>query len=211
MSVYRGSVCKLCRRERKKLFLKGTRCLTAKCSYEKRQYPPGFHGQRRGRVTEYSIQLREKQTVKRSVSMTEKQFKKFFKKADKETGPTGNNLLIKIESRIDNVVKRLGFASSIRQARQMVVHRIFKINGKICNIPSYVVQVGDKISVNEKHTKIEIIKNSLNDAEGGVLPEWLELDTSALTGTMLRKPTRDEISLVGGDIKENLIVELYSK
>jgi small subunit ribosomal protein S4 len=210
-AVYRGSVCKLCRREGQKLFLKGARCSTAKCSVEKRKYAPGQHGQRRGRVTEYGIQLREKQKVKRSVVMTEKQFKKFFKKADRQDGLTGENLLIKLESRIDNVIKRLGFASSILQARQVVAHRLIKVNGRICNIPSYVVKEGDKIAVNKKAAEYEIIKNSLSESEGIELPEWLQLDSASLTGTMLRKPTRDEISLVSGDIKESLIVELYSK
>ncbi|MFH1414934.1 MAG: 30S ribosomal protein S4 [Elusimicrobiota bacterium] len=211
MAVYRGAVCKLCRREKKKLYLKGQRCLTAKCSYEKRQYPPGQHGQRRGKITEYGIQLREKQELKRTVFMTEKQFRIFFRKAEKEEGPTGENLLIKLECRIDNVVRRLGLASSIMQARQMVLHKMIKVNGKICNVSSSVVKEGDTISVAEKYKKIEVIKKSLEDAESTGLPEWLNLDTAILQGTVLRKPTRDEISLVGGDVKENLIVELYSK
>lgn len=210
-AVYREAVCKLCRREGKKLFLKGPKCLTAKCAFEKRQYAPGQHGKRRGRVSEYGIQLREKQRVKRTVFMTEKQFRRFFKKAEKEDGPTGENLLIKLECRIDNIVKRLGFASSILQSRQMVLHQMIKVNGRICNIPSYVVREGDKISVKEKSAKFEIVKNAREEAEGISLPDWLELDTSNFTGTMVRKPTRDEITLVGGDIKESLIVELYSK
>jgi len=143
--------------------------------------------------------------------MTEKQFSTFFKRAEKETGPTGENLLIMLERRIDNVVKRLGIASSILQARQIVLHRLIKINGRICSIPSYVVKEGDKISVNQKYKDAKIIKDSLSEAEGLGLPEWLEFNTSILEGTMLRKPTRDEITLVGGDIKESLIVELYSK
>jgi small subunit ribosomal protein S4 len=210
-AVYRGAVCKLCRREGRKLFLKGPRCLTAKCSIEKRKYAPGQHGQARSRVTEYGIQLREKQKVKRTVFMTEKQFRKFFKEADKAEGATGENLLIKLESRLDNVVKGLGFAESILQARQVVLHRMIKINGRICNIPSYIVKEGDKISVNQKCKDYEIIKKAQEELEGTGLPEWLEVDSTSLTGTMLRKPTRDEVSLAGGDIKENLIVELYSK
>ncbi len=210
-AVYREAVCKLCRREKKKLFLKGPRCLTAKCSFEKRQYAPGQHGKKKKRVTEYGLQLREKQEVKRTVFMTEKQFRLFFEKAEKEAGPTGENLLIKLESRIDNVVKRFGFASSILQARQMVLHRMIKINGRVCNIPSYIVKENDKISINEKFMKLEIIKDALKEAEGIGRPGWLELNTSTLVGTMVRKPTRDEITLAGGDIKESLIVELYSK
>jgi small subunit ribosomal protein S4 len=210
-AVYRGAVCKLCRREQKKLFLKGERCMTAKCSLEKRPYAPGHHGQRRGRVSEYGLQLREKQRVKRSVFMTEKQFRKFFSVAEKETGPTGENLLIKLESKLDNVVKRLGIAESILQSRQIVLHGMIKVNGRVCNIPSYVVLEGDKISVKEKCKDYEIIKKALEESASHGLPEWLAFDTSVLTGSMLRKPTRDEITLVGGDIKENLIVELFSK
>lgn len=211
MSVYRGPVCKLCRREKQKLFLKGSRCLTAKCGIEKRQYPPGQHGQRRGRVTEYGIQLREKQKVKRAVFMTETQFRRFFKKADREDGPTGENLLIRLESRLDNVIKRLGIASSIKQARQFVLHKLILINGKVCNISSYVVRPGDEISVNGKSKDNVVIKDTLVETEGLGLPGWLEFDSSMLKGKMIRKPVRDEITISGGDINETFIVELYSK
>ncbi|MFC2061974.1 30S ribosomal protein S4 [Elusimicrobiota bacterium] len=211
MSVYRDAVCKLCRREKIKLFLKGNRCLTAKCAVEKRKYAPGQHGQERYRETEYGIQLREKQKVKRSLLMTEKQFRKFFKAADREEGPTGTNLLVKLECRLDNIIRRLGFSISIVQARQLVLHRHVKVNGKICNIPSYIVKEGDEISIKAKSKEIGSIKDSLEDSETVGPPEWLELNTSNLTGKVVRKPVRDEITLVGGDIKENLIVELYSK
>ncbi len=210
MSRYRDAVCKLCRREKKKLFLKGSRCITAKCSLDKKNYPPGFHGKRRTRETEYSVQLREKQSVKRSVFMTEKQFLIFFKKAEKEEGATGQNLLIKLECRLDNVVRRLGFASSIPQARQFVGHRHFKVNGKICNIPSYIVRKNDKITVKEKSSDFESIKNSL-EKNSQTPPDWLKFNFSKMEGIMKRQPTREEVTLAGGDIKENLIVELYSK
>ena len=211
--IYRGPVCKLCRREGVKLFLKANRCVTAKCSLEKRKYAPGQHGQGRFRRSsgEYGIQLREKQKVKRAVLMTEKQFRKFFRKAEKEEGPTGANLLIKLECRLDNVLRRLGFTESIVLARQMVLHRHVKINDRICNIPSYIIKEGDEISIKEKSRDLDIIKDTLSESESIGPPDWLELDTVKLKGTVKRKPTRDEITIVGGDIQENLIVELYSK
>jgi small subunit ribosomal protein S4 len=211
MSVYRDSVCKLCRREKRKLFLKGQRCFTAKCSVEKRAYAPGQHGQMNYRETEYARQLREKQKVKRTVFMNERQFRRFFDIADKESGPTGENLLMELECRLDNIVKRLGFASSILQARQLVLHRHIRLNSRICNVPSCIVKEGDEISVDEKSKDLEIIKKSLEESEGAGVPDWLGLDTSVMTGTVKRKPTREEITLAGGDIKESLIVELYSK
>ena len=143
--------------------------------------------------------------------MNEKQFRRFFKKADREEGPTGENLLVKLECRLDNIVKRLGFSSSILQARQLVLHRHIMVNGRICNIPSYVVEEGDVISVSKKGRDFEVIKKSLEDSESFGQPEWLELDSSALKGTVKRLPAREEITLAGGDIQESLIVELYSK
>ncbi|MDA3792852.1 MAG: 30S ribosomal protein S4 [Elusimicrobia bacterium] len=211
MAVYRGPVCKLCRREGVKLFLKGDRCLSAKCSLEKKEYPPGQHGQGRIRKSEFGKQLREKQKVKRSVLMTEKQFRIFFKEADSEEGPTGANLLIKLETRLDNVVQRLKFGASIKQARQLVLHRHIEVNSAICNIPSYTVKEGDKISIRKKSREINLIKDNLEENEDAVLPEWIERDSSKISGKVLRKPTREEVTLVGGDIEENLIVELYSK
>ncbi|MGM0441126.1 MAG: 30S ribosomal protein S4 [Elusimicrobiota bacterium] len=211
MAVYNGPVCKLCRREGEKLFLKGKRCHTAKCSLEKREYAPGQHGQYRFRQSEYGRQLREKQKVRRSTFMTEKQFKKFFEQADNEEGATGSNLLVKLESRLDNVVRLLGFAVSILQARQLVNHRHITVNGRVCSISSYVVQEDDKIAVKKSDRDLEVIKNSLEESEEVELPEWLERDSSSMTGKVKRLPNREEVSLVGGDIEENLIVELYSK
>ncbi len=211
MAVYKGPVCKLCRREGVKLFLKGERCLSAKCSLEKKEYPPGQHGQRRIRESEFGKQLREKQKVKRAVFMTEKQFRVFFKEADGEEGPTGANLLIRLETRLDNVVQRFKFASSIKQARQLVLHRHIKVNSAICNIPSYRVKEGDKITIRKKSRKLSLIKENLEENEEAVILEWLKRNSSKFSGKVLREPTREEISLVGGDIKENLIVELYSK
>ncbi len=211
MSVYRGPVCKLCRREKRKLFLKGSRCLTAKCSVEKRAYPPGQHGGGRFRESEYSIQLREKQKVKRTVFMTEKQFRRFFGLAEKMEGPTGQNLLICLERRLDHIVKRLGIASSIQLARQLVLHGHIELNGRVTTIPSCMLDEGDKVAVRGKSRDLEIIKNSLEENQPLGLPDWLEFDTEKLSGAVKRFPTRQEITLAGGDIQENLIVELYSK
>lgn len=210
-AVYRGPVCKLCRRERRKLFLKGQRCFTAKCSVDKRTYPPGHHGQRRYSESGYGLQLREKQKVKRTLFIKEKQFRRFFKIAEKEEGPTGQNLLVKLECRLDNIIRRLGFAQSILQARQLILHRHVKVNSRICNIPSYIVKEGDKIEIRSKSKNLDVVKKSIEETQAQEKPEWLDIDTSSLKGKIKRLPTRDEISLADGDIKENLIVELYSK
>ncbi|NLB35318.1 MAG: 30S ribosomal protein S4 [Elusimicrobia bacterium] len=211
MSVYRGAVCKLCRRERRKLFLKGSRCLTAKCAIEKRDYPPGQHGRGRFRESEYNLQLREKQKVKRTLFMTEKQFRRFYAIAEKMEGSTGENLLINLERRLDNIVKRLGLASGIQQARQLVLHRNIMVNGRVTNIPSYMVNEGDVIAVREKSRELEVIKSALEENQSIGVPDWLTFDADKMTGEVNRFPTRDEITLAGGDIQENLIAELYSK
>ncbi len=211
MAVYNGPVCKLCRREGEKLFLKGKRCRTAKCGLEKREYAPGQHGQYRFRQSEYGRQLREKQKVKRSTCMTEKQFKRFFHLAENEEGATGSNLLVKLECRLDNVVRLLGFGTSILQSRQLINHRHITVNGRVCSISSYTVEEGDKIAVKKSDRDLEVIKNSLEESEEVELPEWLDRDTSTMTGEVKRIPDRKEVTLVGGDIEENLIVELYSK
>ncbi|MGM0568002.1 MAG: 30S ribosomal protein S4 [Elusimicrobiota bacterium] len=212
-AVYRGPVCKLCRREGKKIFLKGSRCKTAKCSFEKKEYPPGQHAgsARFSRPSGYGIQLREKQKVRRSVQMTEKQFKRFFSIAEKTPGPTGANLLILLESRLDNVIRRMGFSLSINEARQMINHCHVKVNGRVCNIASYVVSPGDRIAFKEKSVNLEAVKASVEENEGMPSPEWLKTDTAKRSGEVIRLPERDEITLCSGDISENLIVELYSK
>ncbi len=211
-AVYRGPVCKLCRREGEKLFLKGKRCATAKCSIEKREYPPGQHGSSgRYRKSGYGLQLREKQKVKRTVQMTEKQFRKFFGIAEKQPGPTGANLLILLETRLDNVLRLMGFSLSIKQARQIINHGHVLVNSKICNISSYVVKQGDLISIRGKSSDIEPVKDSIEESEKMPQPEWFKSDTAARKGEILRMPTRDEITLCGGEVSENLIVELYSK
>lgn len=211
MADYDGPVCKLCRRESVKLFLKGERCHSAKCSLEKREYAPGQHGQYRFRQSEYGRQLREKQKVRRSTFMSEEQFKKFFEEAANEEGATGSNLLIKLECRLDNVVRLLGFGTSILQARQLVNHRHITVNNRVCSIPSYIVQEDDEIAVKKSDRDLEVVKDSLEESEDTELSEWLERDSSTMTGKIKRIPEREEITLVGGDIEENLIVEYYSK
>ncbi len=213
MSVYRKAVCKLCRREGEKLFLKGGRCRTAKCSLEKKEYPPGQHASGSGRFRQsgYGIQLREKQKVRRSVQMTEKQFKRFFGIAEKTPGPTGANLLIMLESRLDNLLRLAGFSLSIKEARQIINHQHIAVNGTICNISSYLTLPGDVITVKEKSRNLESIKKSLEESEGLPSAEWFNADTADRKVEVIRMPTREEITLCGGDIKENLIVELYSK
>ena len=211
-AVYRGPVCKLCRREGEKLFLKGKRCNTAKCAIERREYPPGLHGtSRRFRPSGYGIQLREKQKVRRSVQMTEKQFRKFFALADKKQGPTGANLLTMLESRLDNVLRLTGFSISIKKARQLINHGHVKINGQTCTVSSRIVEPGDTVSIKPKSRDMEAVKMSLEESENMPAPEWIKVNRGQVSGEILRVPTREEITLCGGDISENLIVELYSK
>lgn len=209
MARYRGAVCRQCRREGLKLFLKGDRCYSDKCSFARRAYPPGQHGQARVRkVSDYAIQLREKQKVRRIYGMLEGQFEKTFDQAERRKGVTGENLLMGLESRLDNTVYRLGFASSRTQARQMLRHNHIQVNGKKVNIPSFVVAVGDVISVREKSRKCEFIVDSLEAVARRGVPTWLELDQANFKGTVKAQPIRDEITM---PIQEQLIVELYSK
>ncbi len=199
----------MCRRENLKLFLKGDRCYSDKCAFERRSYAPGQHGQNRFRkVSDYAIQLREKQKVKHMYGMLEGQFKRYFQMADRSRGVTGENLLILLERRLDNTVYRLGFASSRDQARQLIRHNHFLVNGKKVNIPSYSVQVGDQITLKEKSRKNEMIIDNMEGAARRGVPSWLELDKGTFTGTVKSMPNRDEITL---PIQEQLIVELYSK
>jgi len=208
MARYTDSVCKLCRRERQKLFLKGQKCYTEKCPIETRNYPPGEHGQgRRMKVSEYGIQLREKQKIKRSYGLLETQFKIYFEKANKQKGITGENLIRFLERRFDNVVFRLGFASSRKQARQLIKHRHFLINDKLVDIPSYLMTEGDIIKVKEKSKKLDAIHNSLKRIKDSTYG-WLSTDKAALSGTFLQVPERSEVPL---NANEQLVVELYSK
>ena len=208
MARYTDSVCKLCRRERQKLFLKGQKCYTEKCPIETRNYPPGEHGQgRRTKVSEYGIQLREKQKIKRSYGLLETQFKIYFEKANKQKGITGENLVRLLERRFDNVVFRLGFASSRKQARQLIRHRHFLINDKLVDIPSYLLTEGDIIKVKEKSKKLDAIHNSLKRIKDSTYG-WLSTDKAALSGTFLQIPERSEVPL---NANEQLVVELYSK
>jgi len=202
-------VCKICRREGEKLFLKGIRCTTTKCTFERRNTPPGQHGRdRRFKVSDYGLRLREKQKAKEMYGLLERQFRIYFKKADKEKGITGENLIKRLECRMDNVVYRLGFASSRKSARQLVRHRHFLVNDRIVDIPSYQVKKGDSIHVREKSRKMDTIHHSLRRIREGTLMPWLLLDKAALKGEMLDIPAREDIPV---NIKENLIIELYSK
>ncbi|MBZ5553192.1 MAG: 30S ribosomal protein S4 [Acidobacteriia bacterium] len=210
MARYRGSVCRLCRREGVKLFLKGERCFTDKCAVERRKFAPGQHGQRRGSKTlGYGLQLREKQKVKRIYGLLENQFHNYFVRAERNKGITGDNLLIGLERRLDNIVYRLGFATSRNQARQIVRHGHVMVNKKKVNIPSYATRPGDEISIHEKSRKNPLIQYSVESVSGrGGVPQWLELNREGLTGKVLALPRRDELD---PNIQEKLIVELYSK
>ena len=209
MARYTGSVCRICRRENIKLFLKGDRCYSDKCAFDRRSYAPGEHGQRRrGKASDYGIQLREKQKVKRIYGLSEKQFHLFFEKADRQKGITGTNLLVLLERRLDNVVYRLGFCNSRNQGRHFVRHNHFTINGTRVNIPSYLIKVGDEISVFEKSRNIEIITESLDSVQRRGIPQWLELDKGQFKGVVKGLPNREELTM---PMQEQLIVELYSK
>ena len=209
MARYNGPVCRLCRREGCKLFLKGERCYTEKCSINKRQYAPGQHGQGRNRkLSEYGLQLREKQKAKRYYGVLEKQFAHYFELANKKTGITGENLLKLLESRLDNVVYRLGFGTSRPEARQLVLHGHFKVNGKRVNIASFLVKPGDVITIREKSLDSEKIKQVLEITSGRTVPKWLDLDRNTNTAKVVNLAERDDIDL---PLEEHLIVELYSK
>jgi small subunit ribosomal protein S4 len=211
MARYAGPACRLCRREGTKLFLKGTRCLTEKCAIERRAYPPGQHGQamsRRRKSSEYQKQLREKQKVKRIYGLTEKQFRNIFDRVRLWPGLTGENLLIALETRLDNVVHRMGFAPSRRAARQLVRHRHIEVNGRTVDIPSYVVKPNDTVQVTEKSRELVIVRQSL-EALARVTPvSWLTVDADKAVGKLTELPTRDAIPVAA---QEQLIVELYSK
>lgn len=208
MARYTGPVCRLCRREGQKLYLKGDKCYTDKCTIEKRNYAPGQHGQARAKkMSNYGMQLREKQKVRRYYGVLEGQMRKYFQQADKQAGITGENLLKILESRLDNVVYRLGLAESRAQARQLVTHGHFLVNGKKLDIPSYMTQVGDTIEVKDKSKSSAKVKELQENHQGNVLP-WLQFDAEKLVGKIVSESTREDIDL---PIQEHLIVELYSK
>ena len=208
MARYIDSVCKFCRREAGKLFLKGDRCYTDKCAFERRGYPPGQHGQGRGKASEYAQQLREKQKVKRMYGLMETQFRNTFVKAERQKGVTGENLIGLLERRLDNVVCRFGFAASRKEARMMVTHGLFRINGKKVDIPSYVVKTNDVVEVAEKKKTLEKIRDNVKSVDRRGMPEWLSLDRDGLKGVVKRLPVRSDVTM---PIDEHLIVELYSK
>ena len=208
MARYSDPVCRLCRREGMKLFLKGDRCFKDKCAIERRNYAPGQHGRRRSKVLGYGLQLREKQKVKRIYGVLERQFRLYFKEAERRKGITGENLLRQLEMRLDNVVYSLGFASSRPQARQLVRHGHIEVNGKKLNVPSYQARKGDVIQVREKSRKNEQIRQAVETASGRGIPSWLELNAEQFRGSVVDQPKREDVRL---PISEQLIVELYSK
>ena len=208
MSRYRGPVSRLCRREGMKLYLKGAKCYTKKCPFERRPTPPGQHGVRRRKVSEYGVQLREKQKMRRIYSVHERQFKRYFETAERRPGVTGENLLRLLETRLDNVVFRMGFATSRAQARQLVAHGHFLINGRGTTIPSHQVGEGDKVAVREASRKSDYFKNARETMRGAQRPDWLSVDGDQLAGSVIALPRRDQMPV---ELNEQLVVEYYSR
>jgi small subunit ribosomal protein S4 len=208
MARYTDPVCRICRREGAKLFLKGTRCYTKKCSFERRPSPPGQHAVRRRKVGDFGLQLREKQKIRRTYSVLERQFKGYFDEASSIPGVTGENLLRMLELRLDNVIYRMGFASSRAQARQFVGHGHFAVNGRASNIPSLQLKPGDRVEVRETHRTREPFKEAGDQIRGRQVPEWLSVDPAKLSGQILTAPRRDQMPL---DLNEQLVVEYYSR
>ncbi len=208
MAKYSGPVCRLCRREGEKLFLKGSRCMTEKCAIERRSYPPGQHGQARQRTSDYSLQLREKQKLKRIYGLQECQFRGIFERAERQTGVTGDTLLRLLECRLDNVVYRLGFGASRKEARQLVNHGHMLINGRKVKAPGALVKAGDAIEVRQKSREMLPIQGALASVDGRGIPEWLELDRGAFKGMIRSLPTKEHIVL---PVNEQMVVELYSR
>ncbi len=209
MARYTGPVCKLCRREGQKLYLKGERCYGPKCSFERKEYGPGQHGQgRRRKRSEYGLQLREKQKIRRIYGVLETQFRNYYEKASQQKGITGEALLSMLERRLDNVVYRIGFAPSLRAARQLVRHRHFTVNGRIVDIPSFVMEPGDVVTVKEKSRRLGVIHDSLRRVKEGKLVPYLELDKAKLEGRLTDLPNRSDMPI---DVNEQAVVELYSK
>jgi small subunit ribosomal protein S4 len=201
-------VCKLCRREGMKLFLKGDRCFSQKCAVEKRNYPPGSHGQRRSKPSEYGLQLREKQKMKRIYGVLERQFRTYFEMAERQKGITGENLVRLLEQRLDNVVHRLGFAASRAQARTLVLHGHFRLNGRRATIPSVLLRAGDVLEAQPRSRDLDVIKAALEGAKKRRVPSWLSLDASNFKGTVLTLPSKEEMAI---PVQEQLVVALYSK
>jgi len=209
LARYRDSVCRLCRREGLKIFLKGDRCYSEKCAFERRGYAPGDHGQaRRKQHSDYGTQLREKQKLKRMYGLLEKQFRGDFEDADRQKGITGTNLLLQLERRLDNMVFRMGFASSRDEARQLVTHRHFLVNNRVVNIPSYRVKVGDEVAVKERSRKLNCIIEALETVARRGVPQWLELNKEVFKAVVKTLPAREELTM---PVQEQLVVELYSK
>lgn len=208
MARYLGSKCRLCRREGEKLFLKGEKCFGSKCAMENRPFPPGQHGQRRGRNSDYATQLREKQKLRRTYGILEGQFRSYYEAADRIKGSTGENLLKLLETRLDNVVYRMGFGASRSEARQLVRHKAITVNGVKSNIPSIKVKAGDIIAINEKSKNQLRIKGSMDAAQTRGIADWLDVDAGKLSGIFKNVPDRSDLS---ADINEHLVVELYSK
>jgi small subunit ribosomal protein S4 len=208
LARYKDSFCRLCRREGLKLFLKGDRCYSDKCAFERRGYAPGDHGQSRRKFSDYGVQLREKQKLKRMYGLLERQFRGYFKKADRQRGITGTNLLLFLERRLDNMVFRMGFSNSRTEARQLVRHNHFLVDGKAVNIPSFMVNVGSEIRLREKSRKVERILDAMETVARRGVPQWLELDKDNFRGLVKTLPAREELTM---PIQEQLIVELYSK
>jgi len=208
VSSISGPKCRLCRREGQKLFLKGAKCFSSKCPVEKRPTPPGQHGQRRSRLTDFGVMLREKQKLRRIYGILEGQFRKYYEEAHRRRGSTGENLLVILETRLDNILYRLGFGASRAESRQLVSHRSVKVNGHIVNIPSYEVSVGDNIEVTEKATQQLRLKSSNDVSSQRGIPDWLEVDTQKMAGKLKVLPVRADLP---SDIQEHLVVELYSK
>ena len=208
MARYNAAVCRLCRREGAKLYLKGSRCYTKKCSFERRPSPPGQHAVRRRKVGEYGLQLREKQKVRRVYGMLERQFRNYYRSASTQSGVTGEELLRSLELRLDNVMYRMGFATSRAQARQLVGHGHFAVNGRPTNIPSFQLKLGDRIEVREGRRSREPFKLAKETLKNHQAPEWLSIDAASLSGTVVESPRRDQMPL---DLNEQLVVEYYSR
>lgn len=203
-----GALCRRCRREGEKLFLKGNRCYTDKCGLERRRYAPGLHGQKRSKLSDYGLQLREKQKVKQIYGIMERQFKRYFYIAQRMKGVTGSNLLQLLERRLDNVAYRSGFASNRRQARQLVTHGHFTVNGRKVNIPSYLVRAGNIIELKESSKNLTVVKECISQAEHRGFPPWIEMDVKNLRGKVIYLPSREETAL---PVQEQLVIELYSR